>query len=154
MIRATFRLERSGLLDSPATSRACQKITDASRRNENVFGFSLSVAALEIEQFLRMAVPHPGHANIGAQTAHFLGPAGSLADNDERGCDPGWSVLRDDWQKATVSGLTGRAWTPPARLPTRGRGGRNRNREAPFQVAADACRKISSNACVNGAAFP
>jgi hypothetical protein len=78
-------LERSGQLDLPSYIEGLPK-DHALRRNENVFGFSLSVAAQEIEQFVRMTVPHPGHANIGAQTSHFVR---GVIDNDLRGCDPG-----------------------------------------------------------------
>ena len=64
-------VERSGLLDKPTYIEALPKDHEL-RQNENVFGFSLSVAALEVQQFLRMAIPHAGLPDIGAQTAHFL----------------------------------------------------------------------------------
>jgi hypothetical protein len=76
-------LERAGLLDSPTYIEGLPRDHDL-RRNENVFGFSLSVAALEVEQFLRMHVPHPGHANIGALTSHFVR---GMIDHDTYGCD-------------------------------------------------------------------
>lgn len=76
-------IERSGMLDTPSYIEGLPK-DHALRRNENVFGLSLSVAALEVEQFLRMVVPHPGHANTGAQTAHFVRGA---VNTDLRACD-------------------------------------------------------------------
>jgi hypothetical protein len=76
-------IERSGLLDTPRYIEGLPA-DHPLRRNENVFGLSLSVAALEVEQFLRMVVPHPGHANIGAQTAHFVR---GVIDTDLRVCD-------------------------------------------------------------------
>lgn len=72
-----------------------------------MFGFSLSVAALEIEHFLRMVVPHPGHANIGAQTAHFVR---GVVDNDLRACDSHcpFCAMTAKGARTGLTGITGR----------------------------------------------
>ena len=77
-------LERSGMLDDPSYIDGLAK-DHALRRNENVFAFSLSTAALELEQFLRMVIPHPGYPNAGAQTFHFV--PGKL-ETDYTPCEP------------------------------------------------------------------
>jgi len=76
-------LERAGMLDDPTYIDGLPK-DHALRAHQNVFAFSLSVASMEILEFLRMVIPHPGHANIGAQTYHFV--TGTL-DVDTRGCN-------------------------------------------------------------------
>jgi hypothetical protein len=76
-------VERAGLLENPGYIDRLPKDHEL-RQNENVFGFSLSVAALEMQQFLRMAVPHPGHSDVGALTAHFVR---GVIDSDKRPCD-------------------------------------------------------------------
>jgi molybdopterin-synthase adenylyltransferase len=76
-------MERMGQLDNSTYIEGLPADHEL-RQNQNVFGLSLSVAALELEQFLRMVITHPGHANIGAQTAHFVRGA---IDHDLRGCD-------------------------------------------------------------------
>jgi hypothetical protein len=40
---------------------------------------------MELMQFLRMVVPHPGHADIGAQTQHFVSGA---TDTVIQTCNP------------------------------------------------------------------
>jgi len=77
-------LERAGLLDDPRYIESLEK-THELRTNENVFGFSVSVASFEILQFLRMVIPTPGHRNSGAQTYNFV--AGDL-DTNRSTCDP------------------------------------------------------------------
>lgn len=77
-------LERMGQLDNPAYIEGLPPDHEL-RQNQNVFGFSVSVAGLELEHFLRMVVPHPGHPHIGAQTAHFVR---GVIDNDPRSCGP------------------------------------------------------------------
>ncbi len=98
-------LERSGLLDDPTYIDGLPK-DHALRRNENVFAFSLSVASLELEQFLRMTIPHPGHPNIGTQTFHFV--AGQL-ESDHQGCGascPFCAVVAKG-DRAALSQITG-----------------------------------------------
>jgi hypothetical protein len=53
------------------------------RRNENVFGFSMAAASLEVLQLLSMLVAPLGVSNPGAQMYHFV--TGSL-DTDLAGC--------------------------------------------------------------------
>lgn len=54
------------------------------KRNENVFGFSLSTASFQILQMLSMIVAPCGIANVGAQNYHFV--LGML-DEDRRKCN-------------------------------------------------------------------
>jgi hypothetical protein len=95
-------VERMGLLEDPKYIEALPADHEL-RQNQNVFGFSLSVAALEIEHFLRMVVPHPGHAHIGAQTVHFVR---GVVDNDTRVCDAHCPFC-DLTAKGDRTGLTG-----------------------------------------------
>ena len=68
---ADVTLERTGLLDDPTYIEGLPADHHL-RSHQNVFSFSLRVASLEIFQFLRMFIPHPGHANIGAETEDFV----------------------------------------------------------------------------------
>ncbi|MGC3990193.1 MAG: ThiF family adenylyltransferase [Chthoniobacteraceae bacterium] len=77
-------LERSGFLDDPAYIEGLPK-DHRLRNGENVFPFCTSVASLEVNQFLRMVIPHPGRANIGAQIQHFT--TGEI-DLDATPCGP------------------------------------------------------------------
>lgn len=98
-------LESEGYLDSPSYI-AGLPLDHAARKNENVFGFSLHVAAMEILQFLKLAVPDSGLANIGAQNYHHVT---GIMDVDMRSCEnnclhPGYTSLGDH---VTIS-LTGK----------------------------------------------
>jgi ThiF family len=75
--------ERDGYLDDP-TYIAGLPIDHQLRRNENVFGFSMNVAGLEVLQFLSMVIAPSGIANYGAQNYHFV--TGDL-DIERRGCE-------------------------------------------------------------------
>lgn len=75
--------ERDGRLDDPVYIAGLP--TDHRlRRNENVFGFSMSVASLEILQFLSMVIAPSGMANHGAQRYRFV--TGTL-EHDFRACE-------------------------------------------------------------------
>ncbi len=99
-------LERSGMLDDPKYINGLS-IDHALRRNENVFAFSLSTASLELDQFLRMSIPHPGHASAGTQTYHFVA---AQIDSDQRPCLPSCpfcaNIARGD--RAELGEVTGR----------------------------------------------
>ncbi len=79
-------VEREGVLDDPHYIAGLP--TDhVLRRNENVFGFSLSVASSEILQMLMMVVAPLGIANAGAQAYHFV--PGIFEDPKFEICDEG-----------------------------------------------------------------
>jgi hypothetical protein len=103
---ALVAVERSGLLEKSTYIEGLPKDHEL-RQNENVFGFSLSIAALEIQQFLRMAIPHPGLADIGAQTAHFVS---GMTDTDTRGCDANcpFCTLEAYGDRTGINDVTGR----------------------------------------------
>ncbi len=63
--------ERDGYLDDPAYIENLPKDHDI-KRNENVFGFSLSVASLQILQMLSFIISPCGVSNIGEQNYHFV----------------------------------------------------------------------------------
>lgn len=93
---ADVSLEREGFLDDAAYIAG---LADAhpTKKNENVFGFSLHAASLEILQFLKLVVPDPGLANLGVQHYHYV--TGEL-ETDSRGCEsnclyPGMLALGD-----------------------------------------------------------
>ncbi len=67
---ANVSTERDGYLDDPHYISGLDA-NHPLRRNENVFAFSVSVASLEILQFLAMTVAPAGIANHGAQMYHF-----------------------------------------------------------------------------------
>lgn len=98
-------VERSGLLDQPTYIEGLPADHEL-RSSENVFASSLSVAAMEMEHFLRMVVPHPGRPNIGAQINHFVR---GVIDNDERPCDPGcpFCEMVAQGDRTEVTGFTG-----------------------------------------------
>jgi ThiF family len=77
--------ERDGYLDD-AHYIAGLDAAHPIRRNENVFGFSLGVASLEILQFLAMVVAPSGIANHGAQMYHFK--TATLDHEKEHACNP------------------------------------------------------------------
>ena len=78
--------ERDGYLDDPRYIAGLDA-DHPFRRNENVFGFSLSVASLEILQFLAMIVAPSGIANHGAQMYHFK--TATLDHELQPSCNPG-----------------------------------------------------------------
>lgn len=99
-------LERSGMLDDPRYIESLPTDHEL-RTNENVFGFSISVAGLEIEHFLRAAVPHPGHPDIGAQTAHLVT---GMVDTDTRPCEANcpFCTLVAKGDRTGITDVTGR----------------------------------------------
>lgn len=64
-------LDRDGFLDDPKYIEGLPPSHDA-HHNENVFAFSLSVAALEIQHFLKLVVPDYGPARLGARHYHHV----------------------------------------------------------------------------------
>lgn len=80
---ADVTLERTGLLDDPTYIEGLPADHHL-RSHQNVFAFSLRVASLEIFQFLRMFIPHPGHTNGGAETEDFV--SGKLS-TDPQECE-------------------------------------------------------------------
>jgi molybdopterin-synthase adenylyltransferase len=81
---ADVTLERTGLLDDP-TYIDSLPADHLLRSHQNVFAFSLRLASLEIFQFLRMIIPHPGHTDIGTQTEDFVS---GLLNADPQPCRP------------------------------------------------------------------
>jgi hypothetical protein len=77
--------ERDGLLDDPNYIEGLPADHQL-RRNENVFGFSMACAGLEIAQFICMVTAPSGIADPGAQ--HYNLTTGSLL-RDERTCSEG-----------------------------------------------------------------
>jgi hypothetical protein len=75
--------EREGYFDDPAYI-AGLPADHPIRRNENVFGFSLAAASLEVQQLLSMVLAPGGIANPGALMHHFV--TGTI-DRDERACN-------------------------------------------------------------------
>lgn len=64
--------DRKGLLDDPSYIEQLPK-DHASRRNENVFGFSMACAAQQFLQLIAYIVAPLGMANLGSQHYHFVG---------------------------------------------------------------------------------
>lgn len=77
--------ERDGLLDNPAYIEGLPADHQL-RRNENVFGFSMACAGLELAQFICMVTAPSGIADPGAQ--HYNLTTGTLL-RDERTCSEG-----------------------------------------------------------------
>jgi molybdopterin/thiamine biosynthesis adenylyltransferase len=63
--------ERDGYLDDPTYIENLPPDHDV-KRNENVFGFSLSVASLQVLQMLSFVISPCGISNIGEQNYHFV----------------------------------------------------------------------------------
>lgn len=63
--------ERDGWLDDP-TYISSLPDEHPTRRNENVFAFSLSTASLQVLQFLSMVIAPLGVSDIGGQNYHFV----------------------------------------------------------------------------------
>jgi molybdopterin/thiamine biosynthesis adenylyltransferase len=63
--------DREGYFDDPTYIRSLQAAGGV-RGNENVFGFSLAVASLEVLQLLSMVVAPAGVPNPGGQLYHFV----------------------------------------------------------------------------------
>jgi molybdopterin/thiamine biosynthesis adenylyltransferase len=80
-----IQTERDGFFDDPDY---IARLPDDHpiKRNENVFGFALSCAGLELNQFVSMVVAPGGVADYGAQNYHLV--SGTI-DRDERDCWPG-----------------------------------------------------------------
>jgi len=76
--------ERAGDLDDPRYIETLPE-DHPLRANENVFGFSLGVASLELLQFLMLVVGAGGLGAVAPQNYHLV--TGSI-DLGERGCDP------------------------------------------------------------------
>lgn len=76
--------ERDGFFDDPDY---IERLPDEHpmKRNQNVFGFSMGCASLEVGQFVSMVVAPGGLADPGAQTFHLV--TGTI-DTDARGCLP------------------------------------------------------------------
>jgi molybdopterin/thiamine biosynthesis adenylyltransferase len=63
--------DREGYFDDPTYIRGVES-ADGVRGNENVFGFSLAVASLEVLQLLAMVIAPAGVANLGGRLFHFV----------------------------------------------------------------------------------
>jgi threonine dehydrogenase-like Zn-dependent dehydrogenase len=77
--------ERDGYLDDPSYIRGLPR-NHALRRNENVFGFSMSTASFQFLQFLALVVAPLGVANHGSQFYHFV--PGIMDDPQFGTCEP------------------------------------------------------------------
>ena len=77
-------MDRDSYLDDPSYIQGLPK-DHLFLNNQNVFGFSLTAASLEVMQFLSMFVSPAGHAIPGAQLYHFIP---GIMDIDETGCNP------------------------------------------------------------------
>jgi molybdopterin/thiamine biosynthesis adenylyltransferase len=77
-------LERQGDLDDPSYIEGLPPDSPF-RSNENVFGFALAAASLEVQHFLRLVVAPGGMADIGSQHENFK--TGSI-DLDIEDCHP------------------------------------------------------------------
>lgn len=80
-----IQLEREGYLDDPSY---IQTLTEDHhlRRNENVFGFSVNLASLEILQMLSMVIAPMGISNNGEFLYHFV--TGTLESTSDKVCTP------------------------------------------------------------------
>jgi molybdopterin/thiamine biosynthesis adenylyltransferase len=80
-----IQTERDGFFDDPDYIK---RLPDDHpiKRNENVFGFAMACASLEVNQFVSMVVAPGGVSDYGAQSYHLT--SGTI-DRDERGCRSG-----------------------------------------------------------------
>lgn len=90
--------ERDGLFDDPNYIAGLPK-NHTLKRNENVFAFSMSVASLEVLQFLYMVVSPAGLSDPGAQIYHFV--TATLDQDSRESCNsnclyPSYVALGDD----------------------------------------------------------
>lgn len=76
--------DRQGLLDDPRYMDGLP-VDHPARANENVFGFSLGAASLEVLQLFSMITAPSGMADFGAQNYHFKTGTLDLATED---CEP------------------------------------------------------------------
>jgi len=67
----TVAQDRDGFLDDPKYIEGLPPSHDV-HHNENVFAFSLSVAALEVQHFLKLVVPDYGPTSLGARLYHHV----------------------------------------------------------------------------------
>lgn len=77
-------LDRDGMFDDPNYIEGLPETPDA-LHSENVFGFSLGVAAMEIQHFLKLVIPDHGPSRLGAR--HYHSVTGIL-DTDITPCTP------------------------------------------------------------------
>lgn len=77
-------VEKNGDLDDPTYIASLDR-EHPLRASENVLGFSLGAASLEVLQFLLLSVGPLGAGSPGSQNYHFV--TGKI-DVDSRGCDP------------------------------------------------------------------
>ena len=83
---AHVTMERQGLLDDPHYIESLP--TDHFvHRNENVFGFSMHAASMQIMQFLSMVIQPGGISDVGQQAYHFT--TGAMDRNEQEGCNDG-----------------------------------------------------------------
>jgi molybdopterin/thiamine biosynthesis adenylyltransferase len=98
-------VEKEGLLDDPEYIKGLPK-EHAGRRNENVFGFSMHLAGMELQQFLSMVIAPQGIANVGQQTYHFV--TGRLDTPEYKQCNDNCyhntQVAAGDHSTITVTG--------------------------------------------------
>jgi hypothetical protein len=80
---ALVSMEQEGYLDDPKYIEGLPSDHPA-KKNENVFGFSLHASSMEMLQFLKLVIPDPGLANVGAQHYHYVT---AEIETDKRGCE-------------------------------------------------------------------
>lgn len=77
-------VERDGLLDDPSYILGLPA-DHVSRRNENVFAFSVAAAAFELQQLISLVVAPAGISNVGPQCYHYA--TGRMDEPIITGCD-------------------------------------------------------------------
>jgi molybdopterin/thiamine biosynthesis adenylyltransferase len=76
-------LDREGFLDDPKYIEGLPP-SHETRHNENVFAFSLSVAAMEVQHFIKLVVPDFGPPSLGARHYHHVT---GIMDGDTSACN-------------------------------------------------------------------
>jgi len=103
---ADVSADREGYFDDPGYI-AGLPLEHAAHRGENVFGFSLAAASLEMLQFLAMVLAPSEIPNLGGRLFHFV--EGQFEPPEYRLCDPGCPLPGlTSWGDHTGIVVTGR----------------------------------------------